>query len=114
MPYLHVQTNATPTQPERSAFLEAATEVVAQVLGKNPAYVMACIETGLSLNFASSELPAAFLELKVLGLDPSKNKELATLLSDMARVHLHVSEDRCFSRFVDTPRGHWGLGNDVF
>lgn len=114
MPYLHVQTNVNPTEAERSAFLEAATEVVAKELGKNRAYVMACIETGLSLNFNSSELPAAFMELKVLGLNASKNKSLATLLSDLARVHLHISEDRCFSRFADTPRGHWGLGNDVF
>lgn len=114
MPYLHVQTNANPSVPERSAFLDAATEAVAKELGKNKAYVMACIETGLSLNFNSSEIPAAFMELKVLGLDSSKNKILATVLSDLARVHLHVDEDRCFSRFVDTPRGHWGLGNDVF
>lgn len=114
MPYLHVQTNANPSEPERSAFLAAATDVVAKELGKNKAYVMACIETGLSLNFDSSEIPAAFMELKVLGLDASKNKSLATLLSDLARLHLHVDEDRCFSRFVDTPQGFWGLGNEVF
>ena len=114
MPYLHVQTNANPSEPERSAFLEEATEIVAKELGKNRAYVMACIETGLSLNFNGSEVPAAFLELKVLGLDPSKNKILATRLSDLARIHLHVAEDRCFSRFADTDKGHWGLGNDVF
>ena len=114
MPYLHVQTNANPTEPERSAFLEAATDVVAEELGKNKSYVMACIETGLSLNFAGSEIPAAFMELKVLGLDGAKNQALATLLSNLARVHLHVDEDRCFSRFVDTPRGFWGLGNNVF
>lgn len=114
MPYLHVQTNAKPSEPAKSAFLNAATEAVAKELGKNRAYVMACIETGLSLNFNASEVPAAFLELKVLGLDTSKNKALATLLSDLARLHLHVSEDRCFSRFVDTPRGSWGLGNEVF
>ena len=114
MPYLHVQTNAAPTEPERSAFLEAASEVIAEELGKNKAYIMTCIETGLSLNFSGSEIPAAFMELKVLGLDASKNQALATRLSDMARVHLHVDADRCFSRFVDTPRGHWGLGDDVF
>lgn len=114
MPYLHVQTNANPSEPERSAFLNAATEIISEELKKNKSYVMACIETGLSLNFAGSEVPAAFLELKVLGLDASKNEVLATRLSDMARLHLHVDEDRCFSRFVDTPRGYWGLGNDVF
>ena len=114
MPYLHVQTNASPSEIERSAFLNAATEAIAQELEKNQAYVMACIETDLSLNFNGSELPAAFLELKVLGLNPSKNKPLTNILSHLARVHLHVSEDRCFSRFVDTPRGHWGLGNEVF
>ena len=114
MPYLHVQTNAKPSEPERSAFLSAATEIISQELGKNKAYVMACIETGLSLSFDDSEVPAAFMELKVLGLDASKNSILATRLSDMARVHLNVDEDRCFSRFMDTPSGHWGLGNNVF
>ena len=114
MPYLHVQTNAKPNEFEKSAFLDAAATAVATHLGKNPAYVMAAIETELSLNFNSSELPAAFLELKVLGLDSSKNESLATVLSDIARIYLHVSEDRCFSRFVDTPAGHWGLGNQVF
>ncbi|MDP0489681.1 MAG: phenylpyruvate tautomerase MIF-related protein [Verrucomicrobiota bacterium JB023] len=114
MPYLHVQTNASPTRHEQSAFLSAASEAISRILSKNPNYVMTSIECDRPLNFASSELPAAFLELTVLGLDVSKNKELATTLSDLARVHLHVDEDRCFSRFVDTPRGCWGLGNDVF
>jgi len=114
MPYLHVQTNAKPSEFEKTAFLDAATKAVATHLSKNPSYVMAAIETELSLNFDSSELPAAFMELKVLGLDASKNQILATVLSDAARLHLHVSEDRCFSRFVDTPAGHWGLGNNVF
>lgn len=114
MPYLHVQTNAKPSEIEKTAFLNSATDAVASELGKNRAYVMAAIETGLSLNFNASELPAAFMELKVLGLDGSKNKALAVILSDLARIHLHVPEDRCFSRFVDTPRGFWGLGNDVF
>jgi hypothetical protein len=114
MPYLHVQTNAKPTEPEKSAFLNAATEAIATELHKNRFYVMACIETGLSLNFSGSEIPAAFLELKVLGLDGSKNKALASILSSLAHLHLHVDEDRCFSRFIDTPRGYWGLGPDVF
>ena len=114
MPYLHVQTNAKPSEPERSAFLREATEVISTELNKKKSYVMACIETELSLSFDDSEVPAAFLELKVLGLDTSKNKILATRLSDLARLHLNIDEDRCFSRFVDTPRGSWGLGNDVF
>ena len=47
MPYLHVQTNANPSEPERSAFLNAATEIISEELKKNKSYVMACIETCL-------------------------------------------------------------------
>lgn len=114
MPYLHVQTNAKVSPHEKTAFLDAATEAVATELNKQRAYVMAAIETELSLNFDSSEIPAAFMELKVLGLDPSKNAAIAATLAKLGRLHLSIPEDRCFSRFVDTPRGHWGLGDTVF
>lgn len=114
MPYLHVQTNANPSKVEQSTFLDAATDAISKILQKNRQYVMAAIETELTLNFASSELPAAFFELKVLGLDPSKNPQLAAQLASLAEVHLHIEPDRIFTRFVDTPRGSWGLGDTVF
>lgn len=114
MPYLHVQTNSKVQAHEKTAFLEAVTDTIATELNKQRAYVMAAVETELSLNFDSSEVPAAFMELKVLGLDPAKNANLAAAFAKLAWMHLHVPEDRCFSRFVDTPRGHWGLGDTVF
>ena len=75
---------------------------------------MASAEFGRDMYFGGSDLPTAFVELKVLGLDTSKNNTLTVGLSDLARIHLHVPEDRCFCCFSDTPNGSWGLGNDIF
>ncbi|MBK1834350.1 phenylpyruvate tautomerase MIF-related protein [Roseibacillus ishigakijimensis] len=114
MPYLSLQTNATPSAEEQAAFLEEASEIVSRVLGKSRIYIMAGAQTGLVMSFAGHDEPCGFMELKALNFSPEHSTALAQALSQAASSHLAISPSRLFLRFVDTARGHWAMGEKIF
>ena len=68
MPTLRILTNLAIPEARRAEILAHASATVAAMLGKPESYVMVILEDGRDLIFGGSKDPAAYLELKSLGL----------------------------------------------
>jgi phenylpyruvate tautomerase PptA (4-oxalocrotonate tautomerase family) len=68
MPTLRILTNAQVFPEDRPGLLAQASRTVAEMLGKPESYVMVILEDGRDMLFAGTRAPAAYLELKSLGL----------------------------------------------
>ena len=77
MPLLKIQTNKPLTDQQRQQFLKQASRSVAQALNKPEQYMMVSLETDRAMMFAGSTEPAAFAELKAIGLPADRTGELS-------------------------------------
>ena len=68
MPYLSITTNASLSPDSEAALAAASSKSLAAGLGKPEAYVMVSVHSVRTLRFAGSDEPAAFLDLKSIGL----------------------------------------------
>lgn len=112
MPCLTIQTNVTLPPEKESALLAAASSVISATLGKPEAYVMVAL-TPHRIRFAGSEQPAAFLELKSIGL-PAKLNTVAGSLTTLAAEHLGIPAARVFIVFGNIPPAHWAHQGETF
>jgi phenylpyruvate tautomerase PptA (4-oxalocrotonate tautomerase family) len=114
MPTLRVITNVDLVSIERSELLASASRLVADLLGKPESYVMVILEGGRDLSFASSEAPAAYLELKSIGLPESRTPELAGALCDWLAEHLAIPSERVYIEFAAPARHLFGWNGGTF
>lgn len=114
MPLLRIQTNATVPEDKRDALLKKASRTVAQQLGKPENYMMVSLETGRPMMFAGTSEPAAFMELRAIGLPAGKTGQLSALLCDLAKTELGVPKERVYINFADVPANLWGWNGETF
>jgi phenylpyruvate tautomerase len=69
---------------------------------------------GQRLVFAGSEEPAAFLELRSIGLPDAKRGSLCTELTDLIAEFFGIARDRIFLMMVDVDAKLWGHGGKTF
>lgn len=114
MPYLKIQTNLPHLKQSGRALLKEASALVARELGKPEAYVMIALEDNTPMVFAGGDDPAAFLELRAIGLPEKGTGPLCRALGDLVGKHLGVPFDRIFVNFADVPPAHWGWKGETF
>jgi phenylpyruvate tautomerase len=114
MPYLSILTNARVADVRQSELLAAASQVVASQLSKPENYVMVSIALGQRLAFAGSEEPAAFLELRSIGLPDAKRGSLCTKLTDLIAEFCGIATDRIFLVMIDVDAKLWGHDGKMF
>ena len=122
MPYLKIQTATVGGQlsaagssaDSTQAFLKKASRLVAQELGKPEQYVMVSLAPTSAMLFAGSAEPAAFLELRAIGLPAARTGDLARVLCELVESQLGVPKDRVFINFVDVPANLWGWNGETF
>lgn len=114
MPYLNIQTNLPLTEKAEDAILRSASSVLARELDKPESYVMIALEPDTPMFFAGTDDPAAFLELKSIGLPTGKTRKLSEALSKLLHDHLGIANDRVYVTFHDLEGDKWGWKGDVF
>jgi phenylpyruvate tautomerase len=114
MPYLSILTNARVADVRHSELLAAASRVVASQLGKPEKYVMVSIASGQRLAFAGSEEPAAFLELRSIGLPDAKRGSLCLELTDLVAEFCGIVTNRIFLVMVDVDAKLWSHDGKTF
>jgi phenylpyruvate tautomerase len=114
MPYLSLLTNAGVADARHSELLGAASRVVASQLSKPENYVMVSIATGQRLVFAGSEEPAAFMELRSIGLPDAKRGSLFMELTELIAEFCGIARDRIFLVMVDVDAKLWGYDGKTF
>lgn len=114
MPYLKIQTNQ-PVDAERAyRFIKSASQLVAEGLGKPERYVMVALEPPVPMVFAGDDNPAAFLELKSIGLSEGQTPKLSENLCHLVTSELGIPVDRVYIEFQDAPRKMWGWNGGTF
>lgn len=113
MPYLSITTNAVLSPEAEAAWVADASKALAAELGKPEAYVMVSLQKAGTLRFAGSDEPAAFLDLKSIGLPRSLNG-VAQALTDLAARHGDVAARRVYLACADVAAAHWAHGGATF
>ena len=114
MPYLRIQTNHSLRAEGRASLMAEASRTVAECLAKPEQYVMVAVEDGRPMLFAASDAPAAYLELKSIGLPESQTTALSQALCALIQTEIGVSQDRVYIEFANAPRNMWGWNGATF
>jgi phenylpyruvate tautomerase PptA (4-oxalocrotonate tautomerase family) len=114
MPTLRILTNAQVQPEDRLSLLAEAARVVAEMLGKPESYVMVILEDGRDMLFAGTPAPAAYLELKSLGLSETKTAEYSRALCDLLAAALGIPAERVYIEFAAPPARLFGWNGETF
>ncbi|KPK54452.1 MAG: hypothetical protein AMS22_05905 [Thiotrichales bacterium SG8_50] len=114
MPYLRIQTNQSVDAASAQQLISRASALVAEQLGKPERYVMVAMAPPVPMVFAADNSPAAYLELKSIGLAERQTPALSKALCELVGEALGVSQDRIYIEFSDAPRKMWGWNGGTF
>ena len=114
MPYLHIKINQPLETSKRHQFLSHVSENTAKALNKPESYVMIDLEVNESLWFAGNQEPAAYLQLKSIGLPINQTKILSQTLSDILAQQLDIPAGRIYIEFSDIKGELWGWNGGTF
>jgi len=112
MPYLSITTNNYIDNTQTFALL--ASKITAEILGKPESYVMVLVKDEQTLTFAGNDKPAAFVELKSLGLPESDTAKFSSSLCDLINEQLGIDQDRIYIEFSNAERHMWGWNGATF
>jgi len=109
MPYFSIHTNQAMERSAKQALLKRASAMAADLLGKPESYVMVSMDDGAALIFGGTEEPAAFVELRSIGLPREQCSGYAEKISDLLEEELKIPRNRVFIDFTDLDRGLFAL-----
>ena len=108
MPYLSIHTNANVADDRQSELLATASKIAAAHLSKPEEYMMVSITPVRRLIFGGSEDPAAFLELRSIGVPDGKRILLCAELTDLIAGKCGIAKNRIYLVMVDVEARFWG------
>ncbi len=114
MPYLKIQTNQAIDAERNKRLLSQASQSLAKALGKPERYIMVESAAAASMLFAGSDEPAAYVELKNIGLAESQTAPLSRLICDLLQEQLGIRADRIYIEFTDIDGKFWGWNGGTF
>lgn len=114
MPMLSIKTNVKTAKEIHARLMSKASGLVAELLSKPEKYVMISFEDDLSMVFATSDEPAAYLELKSIGLQGERTVELSKHLCSLLESELDIAKERIYIEFKDVPRHLFGWNSSTF
>lgn len=114
MPLLKIHTNVEREPGESQPSLLRASRLVADRIDKPEKYVMVALVAGIPMVFAGSEAPAAYLELKSIGLPPDRTGELSAALCEFMHEEFGVRAERVYIEFADAAPALWGWNGSTF
>ena len=114
MPFLKIQTTQPLAETAAKALASKASGRVAELRGKPQDYVMVSVETNPAMQFAGTDAPLAYLELKSIGLPRSITASASQALCDLVAGETGVATNRIYIEFADAPRHMWGWNGGTF
>lgn len=114
MPYLSIETNKKLTSGDFTHKMERASTFISELLDKPEKWVMLSIKPGVSLMFDGNRKPAAYVELKSIGLDPERCAEYADALCNFIEKEFDIPCDRIYIEFKNVERTMFGWNRGTF
>jgi phenylpyruvate tautomerase len=114
MPYVKVQINREIPSAQSPQALPLISKRVAKDLGKPEQYVMVELSGNPAMIFAGNAEPAAYVELKSIGLPSAVLSQLSKSLSGLLQEQFGVDPSRVYIEFIDIKGSHWGWNGGTF
>jgi len=114
MPYFSIQTSKALDASATAELTQQASAFAAELLGKPESYVMAAVTPGTVMTFGGSVAPAAFIEVKSIGLPEAQCNAFAASISRFIQSALGIEPDRVFIDFSDLPRTRFAWNGKTF
>lgn len=114
MPLCRVTTNITMDDKKKESTLAIISREVSKMLGKPEQYVMTSMRDKELMTFAGTADPAAFVELKSIGLPEALTQNLSDKLCTLITEHTDIQANRIYIEFSDAHRKMWGFNNKTF
>lgn len=114
MPYLKIQTNLSVDADKSKSLLAAASKQLANELGKPERYVMVELTANPTMLFGGTDEPAAYVELKSIGLPTGQVKNLSQSVAKLLGEALDVQPSRIYIEFTDVKGSLWGWNGSTF
>jgi phenylpyruvate tautomerase PptA (4-oxalocrotonate tautomerase family) len=114
MPTLIIKTNVEVAPGRRKVLMEAFSAAVSEQLGKPERYVMVVLEGGRDMLFGADDAPAAYLELKSLGLPEDQTPALSQALCALLDRHFGIPAQRIYIEFASPLRHLFGWNGGTF
>ena len=112
MPLLEITSNTTIDDPQDLA--RQASKLTADILGKPESYVMVKVSADHTLIFGGSNEPAAYIQLKSLGLSENRTAEYSEKLCAFISKTLNINSNRTYIEFSSPERHMWGWDKTTF
>lgn len=114
MPYLKINTNIALDKDREKALALCASPLLSELLNKPESYIMIEVTSNLNIVFAASTEPAAYLELKSIGLPEADTKMLSSRLCDFIQSQIDITPERIYIEFCSANRHLWGWNKNTF
>ena len=114
MPYVKIQTNTPIASEAKQPLLSKISRQVADALNKPERYVMVALAGNASMVFSGSGDPAAYIELKSIGLPDTQTQHLSQMMCTLLHDELSIEPERIYIEFTDIPRKFWGWNGSTF
>lgn len=114
MPLLSVRTNVVVDVHKRSVLMKSLSTLVATLLHKPEHYVMVDFHDQCHLIFGGNTKPAAYLELKSIGLPVKSTADISKSLCGVLETELAIHPERVYIEFSDAQGKLWGWNNNTF
>jgi len=114
MPYLKIQLNREIGPEKSKALLSEASQQMARELGKPERYVMVELTANPAMLFGGTGEPAAYVELKSIGLPAGQTKALSQALATLLEASAGVAAGRVYVEFTDVQGRFWGWNGSTF
>lgn len=114
MPYIKLQTNAVLNDAGKNRLCAALSAEAASAVGKPEQYVLTVVQAGETMLFSGSDGPAAFMEVKSIGLPAGRLKEISARFAAFVEKELSVPPERLYIEFADAPGAWWGWNGSTF
>jgi phenylpyruvate tautomerase len=114
MPYFKIETNKTLDASEADDFAGEASSFACLLLGKPEKYMMASVCHSAALIFSGSKEPAAYVELKSIGLQETDCKKYSKAICEFLESNLKIQPDRVYIDFKDIDGGMFGWNKATF
>ncbi len=111
MPLINIKTSL-PESEQTDELLKAISSKLAQLTGKPEKYVMAAIQTNVTMTFGGEKDDSCYVEVKSIGAlnPPQMSFELCKCINET----LGLSKDRIYINFEDIESSNWGYNGTTF
>lgn len=114
MPYLKIQINRNLSDAACQTLAAKISRRLADELNKPERYVMVDLAPDAHLLFAGSQEPAAYIELKSIGLSDAQTQPLSQMICSLMQEELKISPERIYIEFTPILRKFWGWNSGTF